>query len=323
MLKIMVTGANSFLAGNIITELLTRGYSVRGMIRKTATISLSHPRLEIIYGLIGEQEDVDKAAEGCDVIIHVAAITDQSLADFRQYERINVGGTRNVIKAALSNSIKNLIYVSTANAFGYGTKDEPGNERKPVKPPFTKSGYAISKIMAQNLILEKFRGSDVRVIVVNPTFMVGPGNHKTSSNRIIFRALGRKIVFIPPGGKNFIHVGDAAKGTCNAIETGNAGQCYILANENLTYREFYHKMVGVTGERPLLITIPSLVLKIAGLAGSLMRLAGLNTAVSLANMEIISLGNYYSAQKALKELSLPQTPVEKAIEEAVNSIMQP
>ena len=317
MSKVLVTGANSFLAGNVIKELLKRGYYVKGMMRRTARILIRHDNLEIFYGNITDEIDVIDAAKGCKTIIHVAALTDQSVAGHSKYAAVNVGGTGNIIKAAGVHNIDKIIYVSTANAFGYGTKDGPGNEGLAVKYPFTDSGYAKSKIMAQNLILNAFKNSGIRVTVVNPTFMIGPNDLKVSSNRIILRALNKKIIFIPPGGKNFIHVGDAAAGTCNAIDRGKNGECYILANENLTYREFYIKMAKVTGRKPLLVTIPRPLLRLGGIAGSFLRAAGINTAISPVNMKIIGIGNYYDPTKAVNELELPQTPVEKAIEETI------
>ncbi|MFW5835620.1 MAG: NAD-dependent epimerase/dehydratase family protein [bacterium] len=315
---LLVTGANSFLAGNIIMELLNRGYNVRGMLRKTARLMISHERLQSFYGAITKENDVIKAAKDCNIIIHVASLTDQSIADYTKYEMVNVEGTRNIIKAAKKFNVKKIIYVSTANTFAYGTRTEPGNETVPAKYPFTHSGYVISKRKAQTIILDSFKESETEIIVVNPTFMIGPNDWKISSNRIILRALDSRFLLIPPGGKNFIHVKDVATGICNAVETGKDGECYILANVNLTYKEFYKKMFFETSKKPFLVTIPKSFLIIAGIAGNLVRYAGFNTAVNLTNMKILSIGNYYTANKAVREISLPQTPIEKAIEDTVS-----
>ncbi len=318
MTRVLVTGANGFLAGNVITELLRRGYQVRGMLRKTSRLMTSHSNLEPFYGNITEEKDVMEAVKGCEIVIHTAAVTDQSVADYRIYEMVNTGGTRNIIKASLEHKVKKAVYISTANAFGYGTEAMPGDETLQMKPPFTGSGYAVSKARAQKLILNELRGSGTTITVVNPTFMIGPDDHKISSNRIILRAAGKRILFIPPGGKNFIHVRDAAAGICNAIENGKDGESYILANENLTYREFYSKMSGITKHKPIVITIPKYLLLLAGVAGEIARYAGINTEFCMTNMKILSIGNYYCAGKAVKFLNLPQTPTEKAIEEAIS-----
>ncbi len=318
MEKVLVTGANGFLAGNIIMELLSRGLFVRGMLRSSASMKIKHANLELFHGNITEKKDVFNAVEGCKIVIHSAAVTDQSLRDYFFYKEVNSGGTENIIEAGIGHNIKKLIYVSTANAFAFGSKEEAGTEGDSICPPFIRSGYARSKNEAQNKVLERFRGPGRQTVVVNPTFMIGPDDNKISSNRIILRALNKRILFIPPGGKNFIHVKDVAKGICNAIELGENGECYILANENLSYREFHEKMGEVTNHKPFLITIPGPLLLLTGLAGSVIRFAGINTSLSLTNMRILSIGNYYSAKKAVKYLNLPQTPVKKAIEDTIS-----
>ncbi len=317
MCKVLVTGANGFLAGNTINELLKRGYKVRGMHRKPAKLNIDHKNLSVYTGNITDEKDASEAVEGCKMVIHIAALTDQSVADYNIYKEVNIGGTLNIIKAALEHKVTRIIYVSTANTFGYGTKDNPGDETLPMTLPFTKSGYARSKFEAQKLIIEKLADSGTIVSVVNPTFMIGPHDYKISSNRIIIRALGKQRVVIPPGGKNFIHVSDAAAGVCNALEHGENGECYILGNENLSYHDFYTKMAEVTKKELRLVKIPERLLLAAGIAGNIVRSAGINTQLGLTNMRILSTGNYYSAGKAVKYLGLPATPVEKAIEEAV------
>ncbi len=318
MKTILVTGANGFLAANTISELLARGYNVKGMLRKGKSPPVAGNGFTTFYGNITSEKDVSEAVKGCDKVIHVAALTDQSVPRKRLYDEVNTVGTLNIVKATVTHKIKKLVLISTANVFGHGTKDRPGNETMRMRPPFTRSYYALSKADAQHIALERLKDTQTALTVVCPTFMTGPNDHKISSNRIILRALNRRILFIPPGGKNFIHVKDAAAGICNALTMGKNGECYLLANENLTYREFYNKMAEVSGHRPLLITIPKPLLYIAGLAGSLARAVGVKTPLSLANMQILCIENYYSSAKALKGIKLPQTPVQESIRATID-----
>jgi dihydroflavonol-4-reductase len=316
-LKILVTGANGFLAGNIIKELLDRGHKVRGMLRNSASLFLKHTDLEAFYGNITDPEDVMNAVESCQIIIHTAAATSQALPDYQSYAYVNVEGTCNILKACLEYNVKKLVFVSTANTMGYGSREHPGNENLPMKYPFTRSHYARSKAAAQEILIRKLSVSGTDLIILNPTFMIGPDDKKISSNMIILRAYRKKLVFIPPGGKNFIHVKDAATGVCNSIEHGTNGECYILANENLTYREFYSLMMKVTGQNSYLVTIPRYFLLLIGLAGNILRFAGVRTPLSLTNMRILCTGNYYASHKAVSKLKLPQTPIVKAIDDAL------
>ncbi|TVR73733.1 MAG: NAD-dependent epimerase/dehydratase family protein [Marinilabiliales bacterium] len=318
MSTVLVTGANGFLAANTIAELLERGANVRGMLRKTASPVPDHDRFTPFYGNLTSPEDVFEAVSGCETVIHIAAVTDQSIARKSIYRKVNTGGTTNIVQASLQHKVKKVVLVSTANVFGHGSRERPGNEEKPMKPPFTSSPYALSKAEARDTAIESLKGTGVSITVVCPTFMIGPNDNKISSNRIILRALGRKVLLIPPGGKNFIHVKDAATGICNAISRGKDGESYILANENMTYREFYKTMEEVSKRRQVLVTIPRPLLYLAGLAGSMARLAGINTELSLTNMRILCTCNFYSGIKAIDQLGLPQTPVKTAIKEAIN-----
>lgn len=316
-MNVLVTGANGLLATNTIIVLLSRGYRVTGLIRDTNKFLLSpQPNLRLIVGDITHAESLEKAAEGCDCIIHCAATTDQSLLRYEAYHRINVSGTEHVIRAAVKNAVKRIIYVGTANTFGYGSLQTPGNETLPPQAPFSRAWYAKSKLEGQQKILTA--GHQLSVTVVSPTFMIGPYDGKPSSGTIIRMGYGKKLVFHPPGGKNFVNVEDAAVGVVDALEKGKAGEAYLLAGENLTYRQFFRKVGDQTGQYPILIQLPRFVLLAAGYLGDLVRLLGIKTPLSSINMEILCVRNYYSNQKVREELGTVFHPIENGIGKAIH-----
>ena len=313
----MVTGANSLLGANVITALLAKGYSVRGMVRRLNTIPLCDENIEEFVGILTHPSDVRDAVSGCDIIIHIAANTAQNSIRYKEYAAVNVAATKYILEAAHEWRVRKIIIVSSANAFGYGSTDFPGTEAKPIAYPFTKSCYAKSKKEAQDLALQ-YSGKDMgEIVVVNPTFMIGKYDSKPSSGKIITMNYKRKFIFIPPGGKNFIHVKDVAIAICNAIVFGKDRQCYLLANENLTYRDFYAKLNEVTGIKRHIITLPKWLLQTAGMVGSCFIRMGVRNAIHYNNMRILCAKNYYVNQKALQELHMPVTPVSVAINDAV------
>ncbi|MBN1790992.1 MAG: NAD-dependent epimerase/dehydratase family protein [Bacteroidales bacterium] len=322
-MKALVTGANGFLASNVVRELNRRGIPVRAMVRSTADLSaLSGAEYELFYGNITSMADVMEAVKSCDVVIHAAADTSQHYLCIEPYLQVNVTGTLNMLKASCRNQVKKFIFVSTANTFGYGTKSNPGNENLPAKYPFTSSGYAISKTKAQELVIEYAKSGKLDTVVVNPTFMLGPFDAKPSSGRIITMMHTKKIVPVPPGGKNFVHVADVAGGICNAIERGRSGSCYLLANENLSYGEFYAKLANATGRSFYQIKLGPRFLHALGTIGTLAVKSGFRFNLNLVNAKILCVGNYYSSAKAVDELGLPQTPVDKAIADALEWFTQ-
>jgi dihydroflavonol-4-reductase len=316
-MKVLVTGANGFLASNVVRELNRRGYGVRAMVRSTADLrSLSGTVYELFYGNITSIVHAAEAAKGCDVVIHIAADTSQYYTNVDSYKEVNVLGTLNMLEAALKNKVKRFIFVSTANTFGFGTKSNPGNENMPPKYPFTSSGYAMSKMKAQDLVLEYANSGKLEALVVNPTFMIGPYDTKPSSGKIITMIYNRKFVPVPTGGKNFIHVADVAAGICNAIEKGKTGSCYLLSNENLSYSEFYAKLAKVSGKPYIQIKLPPWFLNVLAILSKHATRFGLKSDLNPVNARILCVDNYYSSAKAVSELLLPQTPVDIAIADA-------
>jgi dihydroflavonol-4-reductase len=271
---------------------------------------------EIFKGDFADFETAIEAVKGCNIIIHAAADTSQRYSVKNYNVQCNITGTRNLLKASLLNCSERFIFISTANTFGHGTKECPGDESKPPRFPFTQSGYAISKTMAQDLVTGYSMEKGLPAIIVNPTFMIGPWDSKPSSGRIITMMHKSKVIPVPPGGKNFIHVADAAIAVCNAIKMGRSGHYYLLANENLTFGEFYAKMRYVAGKNYRIVNLNRNFMSAAGLFGNLKSFAGLRTDLNLVNARILCEGNYYTGSKAIKELGLPQTPVEQAIADA-------
>lgn len=316
MATVLVTGANGFLATNVIIDLLSRGYLVRGLLRNLNNFTYSqHPNLELLQGDFTEKEFFEKTVAGCECVIHTAAITDQSLRRYSDYHRVNVAAVEDMITIAISAKVKRFVYVSSANAFGHGSKKNPGNEQKTAGKPFTDSNYAMSKVHGQQVVLAY--KDKIDVVVLNPSFMLGPYDSGPSSGRIILMGYDKRFVFYPPGGKNFVHVADAATGVVNAMEKGKNGEAYLLASENLSYREFFQKLSKIAGNKPIMVKTPGFILHLAGYFGNIARFFGFKTNLSMANMRILCTKGFYSNQKAVNELGVNFKNTEKAIKDAI------
>lgn len=316
MPTVLVTGANGLLATNIIIKLLERGYHVKGLLRNREKFQYpGHPNLELIESDITNSLSVKKALPGCHSVIHVAALTAQTFLRYDAYNKVNVQATEELIKLAIDAKIIRFIYVSSANAFGYGSKENPGNETTSMKAPFTSSFYARSKQEGQKRVLS-YRDK-IEVVVVNPTFMLGAYDGKPSSGQIILMGYHKRIIFHPSGGKNFVHVADVAKGTIQALENGPAGEAYLMANENLSYREFFRQLAEVTHRKPILIPLPKFLLIAVGYIGDTLRFIGYPVSFSSVNMRSLCVHNYYSNKKAREQLGMNFRPVKQAITEAI------
>ncbi|MCF8217366.1 MAG: NAD-dependent epimerase/dehydratase family protein [Bacteroidales bacterium] len=316
-MKVLVTGANGLLGTHITLELLTRGYEVNAIVRHKEKMKIS-PRkgLTLFEGKFTNAYDISEAIKSCDYVIHAAALTSQDIRDFKKYRKINIEGTKTILEAAKKNEIKKFVYVSTANAFGYGTITNPGSEKAPSLFPFTKSFYAQSKTSAQKIILNA--SEEIPVNIVNPTFMLGAYGTGNGSDKIVLWGLNKRFLFYPPGGKNFIHVSDAAKATVNITEKAASGEAYLLCNENLSYRDFFQKIIHYNQQETKLIKVPGAMLLLAGFAGSLLRTFGIKTEFSLTNMRILCVQNYYTNAKAKPYLPDKLKSTDQAIQDTIH-----
>lgn len=314
---ILVTGANGLLGASVIAELLDSGYAVRGLLRRVSNYKgKPHPRLELAEGSFTDGECLRRVMPGCRAVIHTAAETSRSGRHYSEYYEVNVRGTRRLIESAIEHGVGRFVAVSTSDSFGYGPREIPGCELNEMSEPFASSYYSRSKYESLHAAFS-YRDR-IGVVAVAPTYMLGPLDSKPGSGRIILNAYGRRVIFCPPGGCNFVHAGDVAKGIVRALEKNVAGETYLLCSENLTYKEFYKKLNKAAGGRAAVyITVPALLLYLAGGVGSFLRSIGVRTRVSLPNMRILCVAGYYHNYKAVRDLGVEFRTVEEAVSDAI------
>ena len=318
MKKVLITGGNGFLGANLVRTLCQQNYLVNILVREGADLkALERCQLNIIPGNITEEKDVVSAVEGCHYVIHAASITDQSGIAFEQYEAINVTATKHIVQACLQHKVEKLIYVSTANTIGPGSFKEPGTELNGFSYFKANSGYINTKYLAQQFVLEQVLRNKLPAVVVNPTFMIGPYDSKPSSGKIILYGLNKKILFYPPGGKNFVHIEDVCRGIINAIAIGKPGECYLLAGENLSYKDFFSALNKISSQHPVMIKIPRFVLKTGACFSSLTGLLNHKSRqLNPSSAYMLCCYNYYTGEKSERELKLQYQPINKAIAQA-------
>jgi dihydroflavonol-4-reductase len=317
-MKICITGANGFLASNIVRELLSRGHEVVGFVKTGEDIkTIRELNITIKYGDILDYNSVLEAIEGCEALIHTAASTAMYPARSDIQYKVNVEGALNVMNAAIEKKISRVLHIGTANSFGFGTKEKPGNENVPFSCTKYKLDYIDTKYEAQQKVLDLVKTRDLPALILNPTFMLGPYCGAYGSGQMLMAVKNRQTPGYARGGRNFIYVRDAAVAIANALTMGRTGECYILGNENLNYKEIFCKMAAVAGVAPPKLFIPGFVSKLFGLVMTVTaKIFGFIPVLTYRTARVSGDFNYYSAEKAIRELKLPQTPVEVAIKEA-------
>ncbi len=319
--KVLVTGASGFLGFHITKQLIQANYEVKALLRKNSDTSLlKNLDCKIRRGDLNSPKDIEEAIQDCEFVIHSAAKTTQDSPDFEDYSEANITSTKLLIEASKRQNIRRFVFVSSANAFTMGSKENPGTENSGFMPFLKNSGYAHSKYKAHQLILEEAKESNFPAIVVAPTFMVGPNDIKPSSGRLMLYLLKNKLVFYPKGGKSYVAVSSAATACINALKMGKTGESYLLSGVNLTYKEYFEKIAEISGKPRYLIPLPKSLLK---LTDSLYRVFPNKKLLLLkTNIRMLFLENYFSNAKAKKELNMPETHIDSSIKESINWFQQ-
>ncbi|MFA6448269.1 MAG: NAD-dependent epimerase/dehydratase family protein [bacterium] len=317
-MKALVTGADGLLGSNLVRELLAKDYEIRVFLHPASrSTTLDGLPVEKMSGDLTAAADVEAAVKGCESIFHVAASTAMWPPRDPKITAVNVGGTCNVLDSAERCGVKRLVHVGSASSIGYGTKENPGVEETPYKYADFGLAYFDSKLKAQKIVMQRVREGRIDAVVVNPTFMFGAYDSTPSSGKMIVKLASMKPPFYPPGGRCFAHAADVAKGMIGALEKGRAGECYILGNRNMNMKEIFEVIAKVVGVRAPKIEIPAALMLAAGAAGTVY--GELTRKAPEINFEMARsscVGAYYSAAKAVRELSMPQTPVETAVEDS-------
>ncbi len=314
-MTVFVTGISGLLGTNLTLLLLEKGYTVKGLVRnKKLSYPVRHERLHLVQGEL--QDDLSLYLEDVTAVIHAAAVTKQNLTRYSDYHKINYTATVQLMQAAIKMNVKKFIYVSTANTIGYGSESTlviP--EQRPMKPPFTRSFYARSKAAAERYLLR--RHSKTEVIIINPTFMIGAHDSKPSSGKIILMGMKHRLLFCPPGGKNFVAVSDVARVIEKCIYSGQNGKRYLVTGENISYADFFKKVRQQTHKTQWLIPVPRFILSIMGCIGDGLHYCNIRSNLGSNNMRILCINNFYGNSACVKELQVQLQSIDEAIAESI------
>lgn len=323
--KVLVTGANGLLGSNVVWCVShSNQYTARAMVRKNAnTKALEGTDCEIFEGEITNPNDIEKAMEGCKFVIHCAAITSQHPNNLEHYSQVNIESTLNLLKISHKNNIERFIFVSTTNCFTNGSLENPGDETSGFMPWLRASGYAYSKYLAQQLVLDYVNKFNLSATIVAPSFLIGPRDVKPSSGALLLYALQNKILFCPPGGKSFVDAELASQAVVNALTMGKSGKVYLITGENITFYNFFKMVAKMSGKKKWIIPLPYFLLKAIAIgAEAIQRIFKVPLPLSRVNVKLLCLDNYFNNQKARKYLALEHTNLYSSIGKTIQWFKQ-
>jgi dihydroflavonol-4-reductase len=241
----LVTGGGGRLGNVLVRRLLDAGHRVRVLEPGARPESLDGLDIDFISGSVLRAEDVAQAAEGVDVVFHLAAKIDLRPKKDPMMYPINVEGTRKVVDACLARGIR-LVHTSSHHALVREPLDEPLHEGKPLALE-EKCEYHRSKAIGETIVLDACnRGLDA--VIVNPGSMVGPHDYEPSmiGSVLIDLYFGRVPVLLEML-SDYVDVRDVADGMIAAAEKGRSGERYLLTGDVIPVTDMvalYHQVTG-------------------------------------------------------------------------------
>ncbi len=318
-MKALVTGATGFVGGAVARALVRAGVDVRILARSQSdTQNLSGLPVERIEGDLLNPASLQTALAGCQQLYHVAAYYALWAKDPAIFYDINVTGTRNVLAVARLTGIQRTVYCSTIGAIGLPANGGLGTEDTPVSLDQMAGHYKRSKYLAEQEVL-KFASEGLPVVIVNPSAPVGAGDVKpTPTGQVIVDFMkGRMPAYIETG-LNIVDVDDVAAGHLLAMKKGRQGERYILGCRNLMLKDVFDILSWLTGIKAPSLRLPrSVVLPLAYVNQWIANLTGQPPRIPLEGVKMAKYRMHYDCGKAIRELGIPQTPPEAALEKAV------
>lgn len=307
MKRAFITGATGFVGAAVAWALVSAGWQLRGLARAGSDRrNLSGLPIEVVTGDLRDPQSYAHALQGCEALFHVAADYRLGAPNPDDLYAVNVEGTRGLLRAAQRAGVAQILYtssVATLHLVGDGTV---ADETCVATVGEMIGHYKRSKFLGEELVHDWARanGANHRVVIVNPSTPVGPGDVKpTPTGQIVLdAAAGRTPAYVDTG-LNIAHVDDIAQGHLLALEHGRHGERYILGGADLTLKEILTQVTRIAGRRPPRIRLPhAVVLPIAQLAEAVARLTGSRTRITVEGVRMAKKRMYFSSAKAAREL---------------------
>src|SRR4026209_2398325 len=255
----LVTGGTGFLGSHLVRQLIEEGAKDVRVMATSIPDWLVDLGVETFAGSITNADDNKRAVEGISEIYHLAGKVSRERKDAREMYDIQVEGTRLLCDAAKAAGVKTIVLASTSGTIAV-TKDGEvvPDETYPVPLDIiSRWPYYASKAYQEMAALERFNGDGLRVVIMNPSLLLGPGDDRLSSTKVVLDFMARKISAVPNGGLNFVDARDVAQAFRVAMQKGRHGHRYLLGAVNWTFVNFFDRLERLTKVTAPWIALPS------------------------------------------------------------------
>jgi nucleoside-diphosphate-sugar epimerase len=247
MSSVFVTGGSGFVGGRLIERLCAEGHAVRALARSDSSAErVRSLGAEPVPGELGDRAALRAGAVGCELAFHSAA----TLGDWgsrEEFERGNVQGTDNVLRACADAGVRRMVHVSTEAVLIAGRPLVQVDESAPLRPD-SRALYSATKARAEQAVIAA-NGERLETVVVRPRFVWGAGD-TTLLPRMVEMVRSGRFDWI--GGGNHLtstaHVDNTVEGLMLGAVRGRAGNVYFVTDgEPVVFREFVGELLATQG----------------------------------------------------------------------------
>ena len=305
----LVTGAAGFLGGTICRQLIERGDKVRAFVLPNDPAEKYVPgEAEIVRGDLTDLDSLEKlftVPEGYETIVmHIASIVTVN-PDFNpKVMDVNVGGTKNIIELCKKHEeCKKLVYCSSTGAIPELPKGEKIGEVEHFDSTRVLGCYSQSKALATQAVLDAAEAG-LNACVIHPSGILGPEDYAVGeTTKVLIQIINGEMPAGIDGSFNLCDVRDLAHGAILAADKGQKGECYILGNDEVSFRDFARLLSEESGCKKINTFIP---VKLANFMAKLMekqaKKKGKRPLMTTFAVYNLARNNNFDSSKARKEL---------------------
>lgn len=294
--RVFVTGAAGFIGSAAGDALRAAGCEVVGVDRQ------ADRALGIVAGDITEPGPWTSALDGCDAVLHTAAVVSNAVGLGGQW-RVNVLGTRRVLEAATAAGARRFVQLSSVRAFSDTQFPPDVTEEHPVRPDG--NPYVDTKIAGEQVVLQAHAAGEIDAVVVRPGDVYGPGSEPWVLKPLAAIRAGQFM--LPAMGKGIhspVYIDDLVRGLLLCLShPAAAGQVFTISGGvGVPSREYFGYLVRFAGRRGPIVVPTGVGVALAHLADAANRARGRRTDVNAVSMRYLARPGTYSIDKARRVL---------------------
>jgi dihydroflavonol-4-reductase len=322
--KILITGGTGFLGAEIVRRLIDAGEKNLRVMASSVPAWMIDAGVEPFVGSVTDADSAAKAVKGVSVIFHLAGKVSRDNGDAALMNRVHVEGTRILSQAATEAGVSTMVLASSSGTIAVSKDEEILDETFP--PPvdiISQWAYYASKYYQERTALAEFDGNGRKLVILSPTLLLGPGDERLSSTKVVLDFLGRKIPYCPSGGLNIVDTRDVAAAFINSVEKGRHQEKYLLGALNLTFEEFFGRLERLSGVRAPALKVPKkLAMAGSAVVESVFKNWGRTSPVATSEVEQAEHFWYFSSAKAEEELGFSPRDPQETLNDTVSYIRE-